>query len=110
MLRITGKRIIINRGDAIEIEMKYQSDPPDDGQQVFFQINDLEGNKILQKTLEVEDEEITLRLSSTESDMAEGKYRWGLYVPFTEENGYAPLPSAEFIVEPSEAFPGEVIL
>ena len=110
MLKITGKRIRINRGDAIEIEMTYEINPPENGQEIFFQINDQDGNKILQKTLEVEDGKITLELSSAETDMAEGKYRWGLYMPIAEENGYAPLPSAEFIVEPSEAFPGTVTI
>ena len=109
VLEIKGKDIEIERGDSIEVTFSFDSDPPEDGTAVLFAVADSSG-PVIQKTLEVEDGAFLLSLDSSETDIREWIYTYGLYVEYGDRNGYAPLAQHQFRVKPSEAFPGAVII
>lgn len=107
MLEIKGKNIKINRGDSIEVTFSFDSEPPEDGTSVLFSVNNSTG-PVIQKMLEIQDGQMLLSLDSSETDVKEWIYSYGLYVAYSDRSGYSPLSRHEFRVEAADAFPGTV--
>lgn len=109
MLKIRGRTIRVDQGDAVSIAISFRDNPPDDGTEVRFCVKDFR-KELIVKTLTVAEGKMELEMDSGETNIPEGTYEWGLYVRLSGPDGYAPIASASFEVGRSTAYPGAVIL
>ena len=109
MLKINGTNIEISRGDEVDLFFSFSSDPPADGTVVRFTVKTRDGAVVIEKSAAYEDEQIHIHLSSSETDLPDLMYSYGLYVQYGDGSGYSPLARCGFIVNPSEAYQGTVM-
>ena len=96
MLVIHKHEIHIPREEPGSFDIRYTSEPPEDGTKVLFSVKKSaeDDTALIEKTIEVEDGMITIELDGTDTGMEPGDYVWDL----VEESGYRPITPALFSI------------
>ena len=96
MLVIHNKEIYIPKGEPGSFDIQYTSDPPEDGTKVLFSVKKSTEDEeaLIEKTMEVNDGKITVELSSDDTNLEPGNYKWDL----VQEDGYRPIIPALFSI------------
>lgn len=96
MLVITNHDIYIPQGEPGSFDIQYTSEPPADGTKILFSVKRYEYDRepLIEKTMTVADGKITVDMTTEDTDLAPGRYKWDL----VEENGYRPIVPAWFII------------
>ena len=96
MLVIHKHEIHIPRGEPGSFDIQYTSEPPADGTRILFSVKKDEDDEtaLIEKVMEAADGKITVELTSEDTDLEPGNYKWDL----VEENGYRPIIPALFSI------------
>lgn len=96
MLVIHNHDIYIPKGEPGSFDIQYTSEPPADGTRILFSVKKDEDDEtaLIEKVMEAADGKITVELTSEDTDLEPGNYKWDL----VEENGYRPIIPALFSI------------
>lgn len=96
MLVIHNHEIYIPKGEPGSFDIQYTSEPPADGTRILFSVKKDEDDEtaLIEKVMEAADGKITVELTSEDTDLEPGNYKWDL----VEENGYRPIIPALFSI------------
>ena len=97
MLVISKRDIFIPKGEPGSFDIEYTSEPPEDGTKVLFSVKktaDEDAPALIEKTLVIDDGKITVELTSSDTDLEPGNYKWDL----VEESVYRPIIPSLFSI------------